>query len=174
MNTFYSANGNFNKINLIEKFDEDHPSSMSIISFMIDNENMKNRINILENEIGRLEREIKLSQAQYLPFNNNKTSKIISKNSNNWMSVNGNIVIEIIYEENLDFVPQVYVEIVDNILSDIKYNVQVYEIGKNSFKCKLITDNIEYNKYIDNDGNSYSDILAFVRNRLSLNYVIIE
>ena len=27
---------------------------------------------------------------------------------------------------------------------------------------------------IDNDGNSYSDILAFVRNRLSLNYVIIE
>ena len=67
-----------------------------------------------------------------------------------------------------------YVEIVDNKLSDIKYNVQVYEIGKDRFKCKLITDNIEYSKYIDDDGNSYSDILEFVRNRLSLNYVIVE
>lgn len=174
MNTFYSANGNFNKINLIERYDEEHPSSMSIISFLIDNQNMKNRIDTLENEISRLEREIKLSQMKYLPFNNNKTSKIISKNSNNWISTDGNIIIEIIYEEELEFIPQVYVEIVDNKLSDIKYNVQVYEIGKDRFKCKLITDNIEYSKYINDDGNSYSDILEFVRNRLSLNYVIVE
>ena len=173
MNTFYSANGKFNKINIIENF-EDHPSSMSIISFMIDNQNMKNRIDTLENEILRLEREIKLSQTQYLPFNNNKTSKIISKNSSNWTSVDSNIIIQIVYEEELEFIPQVYVEVVDNKLSDIKYNVQVFDIGKENFKCKLITDNIEYYNYNDNDGNSYSDILSFVRDRLSLNYVIIE
>ena len=175
MNNFYSANGQFRNINIIEHLDITPPTSLSVISYMIENENMKNRINVLENEIGRLEDEIKKSQVLYLPFNNNKTSKIISKNSNNWSSIDGNIVLEIFYDNELDYIPQVFVELSENNNSDIIYKTQVYDINNTSFKCKLLVENLDLNNYKNDKGNNiYSDIMDFIKKNVSLNYMIIE
>jgi len=175
MNNFYSANGQFRNINIIEHLDITPPTSLSVISYMIENENMKNRINVLENEIGRLEDEIKKSRVLYLPFNNNKTSKIISKNSNNWSSIDGNIVLEIFYDNELDYIPQVFVELSENNNSDIIYKTQVYDINNTSFKCKLLVENLDLNNYKNDKGNNiYSDIMDFIKKNVSLNYMIIE
>ncbi len=175
MNNFYSANGQFRKIDIIEHLDITPPTGISIISYMIENENMKNRISVLESEIGKLEDKIKKSQVLYLPFNNNKTSRIISKNSNNWSSMDDNIVLELIYDNELDYIPQVYVELSEKNMSDLVYKTTVYDINEKSFKCKLLVENLDLNNYKDGDGNNiYSDNLDFIRKNVSLNYMIIE
>ena len=92
MNKFYSANGNFENIDIIEHLDVVPPTNISIISYMIENENMKNRISVLESNIIKLEGKINESR-MFLPYNNNKSSTIISKSSNDWSSIDGNIVM---------------------------------------------------------------------------------
>jgi len=55
------------------------------------------------------------------------------------------------------------------------YKTTVYDINEKSFKCKLLVENLDLNNYKDGDGNNiYSDNLDFIRNNVSLNYMIIE
>jgi len=50
----------------------------------------------------------------------------------------------------------------------------VSDIDNESFKCKLIVDNLELNNLKDENGkNVYNDKMDFVKQNLSLNYMII-
>lgn len=173
MNKFYSANGNFENIDIIEHLDVVPPTNISIISYMIENENMKNRISVLESNIIKLEGKINESR-MFLPYNNNKSSTIISKSSNDWSSIDGNIVMHVFYDNKYEYIPQIFVELAEKNNSNMDYKIHVSDIDNESFKCKLIVDNLELNNLKDENGkNVYNDKMDFVKQNLSLNYMII-
>lgn len=173
MDNFYSANGNFSKINIIEKFDVLPPSNVSIISYMIENEQLKLKINELENNLNEMDR--KLSQLRLkLPYRDNKTSKIMTFSNNNWGKNNGVIFIEIIYEEEYESIPQIYIQLVEKEISEVMHKLILYDVTNKGFKCKLTVSNFDINKFkLDNGENKYSDKMDYVKDQLSINYLVI-
>ena len=173
MNTFYSATGQFKKIDIIENLDDEQPTNISLISYMIENEKMKDRVIKLEDELVKLEDKIK-EYRKYLPYSNEKTSRIVSKTNNNWISLDDNIVLDVKFDVEYNFKPQVFVELIENNNLNVKYKTQVYGINKKGFKCKLTLDDFYLNNFKDNKGiNIYSDKIDFIKKNVSLNYIIV-
>ena len=173
MDNFYSANGNFSKINIIESFEPLPPSNVSLISYMIENEQLKLRVNELESNLTELSN--KLAQLRLnLPYRDNKTSKIITFSNNNWLVNNGNIYIEIDFEEIYESVPQVFTQLVEKNISGVVHKLILYDLTIKGFKCKLTINNFDINRFkLPNGENKYSDKMDYVKDQLSINYLVI-
>ena len=168
MNKFYCANGDLDKINIIEYFDETS-EKLSLISYLIESDKTKNKVIELENKISELNKNIdsKINSKFYeikklLPFYNNNYSKIITGKSNDWMiDDNKNIYIGIEIKDKIGDSANIFTNIEEKINYNIKYNGSVTNIRNDGFIFNLIIDNLD---------TDYNDI-NYAKENLYLNYI---
>lgn len=163
MNYFYASNGLLIKKNIIEnlEMEEEEDNKLSLIDYLNKIEILSNEINELKNEVnGEINNLKGQLNFDFLPKDSKgKNLKFITDVSNDWNIDNDIIFIDVNYDLDT-FFPQIYTQIVENNIISEKYLFSVIKNPEN--KSFRVTIHI-----------SVDDKLNFVKDNLSLNYLVI-
>jgi len=183
MNNFYSANGNINNYNIIEHFETPN-EGVSVIAHLLESENQKNKINELENKVNVLTSELanidkkidnKLNDVKkYLPFKNNRFSKINSIKSNKWNLEDNKLFIEILFKNSYYFIPDVYTELILNKDYELNFKKRISNLSKTGFRLYIKLLNFSLDDYNIKNNTNFANELDMLKSDLTLNYIVIS